>query len=326
MSLTSHLKDASSPVYRFFSERFANVGAARVALIPTNELTTVRGLYAPSGDLPKKPVWRLGEPVVVPELVDRRTYRWSTVGVAFDYRVRFFYPPRADDHRVARLGAAKLSELSGDVRLPRAFEELETQLTAQRNSEPVHRSEAHFEQQLGALCLALALYEEVFRMGRADRSPLGDLGPLVKLDDVLSLATPTMRADLAALAGQFVATQGALIGSVIKPNPTFAGSPFVGGADADVIAGHRLIDVKTVTASQIERIDLWQILGYALLDLDHSYDIDEVGIYYSRHGVQVVWPLADLLSLAAGRPVSVDGARRDFEAILRSLGREARLP
>ena len=319
MSLTSHLKDTSSPVYRFFAERFADVGAARVVLIPTEEPATVRGLYSPPGDLPKKPVWRLGNPVVVPELVDRRAYRWSTVGVAFDYRVRFFYPPRDGDHRVARLGATKLSELSGDVGLPRAFEELESQLAAQRSSEPARRSEAEFEQQLGALCLALALYEEVFRMGGADRSPLGDLGPMIELDDVLALATPATRADLAALAGQLVATQGALLGSQIEPNPTFAGSPFVGGADADVIAGSRLIDVKTVTASQIERVDLWQILGYALLDFDRSYDIDEVGIYYSRHGVQVVWTVEDLLSLMAGQSVDLEQSREEFGALVRRL-------
>ncbi len=319
MSLTSHLKDTSSPIHRFFAERFGDVGAARAVLAPTEDPGIVRGLYVPSAARPKKPVWRLGDPVVIPELTDRRSYRWSSVGVAFDYRVRFFYPPRDGDHRGAHRGAERLNEAWGNVGLPHAFEELEERVAALREEEPSRRGETEFEQELGALCLVLALYEEVFRMGGAVHSPLDDLGPLVELQDVLTLATPTMRADLAALAGTLTATQDVLLESEIVANPTFAASAFVGGADADLIAGHRLIDVKTVTASQIERLDLWQILGYVLLDTNQQYRVDEVGLYFSRHGVQVVWTVEGLLLLMAGQRVSVDEARHDFEAALRTV-------
>lgn len=319
MSLTSHLKDPVSPVHRFFAERFADVGAARSVLVPAEDPGVVRGPYVAAADLPKKPAWRLGDPVVVPESVDRRSYRWSTVGVAFDYRVRFFYPSRDDDHRVARRGAERLSEFMGSAGLPRAYEELEERLAALRKREPVNRGESVFEHELGALCVALALYEEVFRMGGIDRSPLGILGVLAELDDILSLATATTRADLAALAGQLLATQGALLGSEVVANPTFAGSAFLGGVDADLIAGRRLLDIKTVTTTQIERDDLWQILAYALLDTNQQFDIDEVGLYFSRHGVQVVWSVEDLLSLLAGTRVSADNARQVFEAVLRTL-------
>ncbi len=320
MSLVSHLKDTSSPVSRFFAERFTNVSAARASLSPTDDPGIVLGRYLASEDLPKRAAWRLGEPVVTPDLEDRRAYRWSTIGVAFDYRVRFFFAPSDGDHRVARIGAERLGNSWGAAsNVSRAYEELEDRLLELRHQEPALRGDPEFEHQLGALCFALALYEEYFRMGGAGRSPLEDLGPLTDLDTVLTLASQSARADLAALARHLTMTQGAQLASPIVPNPTFAGSHLVGGADADVIAGHRLIDVKTVTASQIERVDLWQIIGYALLDLDRSYAVDEVGIYYSRHGVQVVWPLADLLSLMSGRPVSADDARRDFEVILRAL-------
>ena len=319
MSLTSHLRDTSSPVHRFFAERYGDVGAARSVLGPTEDLGIVRELYVPFTDRPKKSAWRLGDPVVMPELTDRRSYRWSSVGIAFDYRVRFFYTPRDGDHGVARRGAERLGESWDAVGLPRAFEELEVRVAGLREKESSRRGESAFEQELGALCLALALYEEVFRMGRVGRSPLNDLGPLVELDDVLTLATPTMRADLAALADQLMATQGALLGSEIVANPTFLGSAFVGGADADLIANRCLLDVKTVTTSQIERLDLWQILGYVLLDFNEEYRIDEVGLYFSRHGVQVVWSVEGLLSLMAGERVSVEDVRFDFEVLLRTL-------
>jgi len=320
MSLTSHLKDTSSPVNRFFAERFANVSAARASLSPTDDPGIVLGRYLAPEDLPKRAAWRLGEPVVTPELEDRRAYRWSTIGVAFDYRVRFFFAPSDGDHRVARIGAERLSDVWGAItKVPRAFEELEERLHELRHQEPVLRDDPEFEHHLGSLCFALALYEEYFRMGGAGHSPLEDLGPLTDLGTVLTLASPSARADLAALTRHLTMTQGALLTSPIVPNPTFVGSQLVGGADADVIAGHWLIDLKTVTASQIERVDLWQILGYALLDFDHSYGIDEVGIYYSRHGVQVVWPVGDLLRLMAGQKVDAEQSREEFNALVRRL-------
>ncbi|HUX05505.1 MAG TPA: hypothetical protein VMV53_11465, partial [Acidimicrobiales bacterium] len=100
MSLVSHLKDTSSPVNRFFAEHFANVSAARVVLSPSEDPGVVLGRYLAPEDLPTRAAWRLGEPAVTPDLEDRRAYRWSTIGVAFDYRVRFFFAPSDGDHRV----------------------------------------------------------------------------------------------------------------------------------------------------------------------------------------------------------------------------------
>ncbi len=107
MSLTSHLADKSSPVHRFFAENFPEAGPARAALLPTSDAGVVAGRYDPEA-APRRPAWRLAEPRVVPPDESRVGYPWDTVGTAFDYRVRFFFPSREGDHRVAYEGASKL--------------------------------------------------------------------------------------------------------------------------------------------------------------------------------------------------------------------------
>ena len=54
------------------------------------------------------------------------------------------------------------------------------------------------------------------------------------------------------------------LGEPCHLGPTFDGSGCVGGADADMILGTSLIDVKTTVDPKVTRDGLWQILGYAL--------------------------------------------------------------
>jgi hypothetical protein len=42
-----------------------------------------------------------------------------------------------------------------------------------------------------------------------------------------------------------------------------------------------------------------QLLGYALMDFTDRYAIDTVGMYLSRAGALIVWPLEDYLTLLA---------------------------
>ncbi len=321
MSLTSHLKDTSSPVYGFFRDNFPDVGAARRVLAPTDDSAVVVGTFAPSGERPRGPMWRLGDPVVVPRSDDRSRYPFAVVGAAFDYRVRFYYAEGADDYRNALAGAVRLSgNWNSQPVPPSAFSALEARSADLRRTELVKRGDDAFERDLGAVCYALALYEQVYRSGISDeRHPLVRMGPLADVEDVLSLASEPVLEDLAELSRLFVATQPSLLTSSITPNPIFIGSTYLGGADADLIADSRLLDVKTVMNSTIEQKHLWQVLGYVLCDFDDAYGIGEVGFYYSRHGVQVVWPVGDLLSLLADRRVDVSQARNEFAALLGSL-------
>jgi hypothetical protein len=83
-------------------------------------------------------------------------------------------------------------------------------------------------------------------------------------------------------------------------NPTFGGgSAIVGGADADLIVDNTLIDIKATKNLTLDRGDLNQILGYYLLSLiggvnltPHVRPIENIGLYFARHGVLWTVPLS----------------------------------
>lgn len=74
-------------------------------------------------------------------------------------------------------------------------------------------------------------------------------------------------------------------------NPTFGRySSLVGGADADLIADHRLIDIKVVAEPNVEREMVRQLVVYLILahcarrDGELLPSIDMVQLYFARHG------------------------------------------
>jgi hypothetical protein len=80
-------------------------------------------------------------------------------------------------------------------------------------------------------------------------------------------------------------------------NPSFgAGSDLLHGADADLIVGTTLLDIKTSVKSHVSSTYLDQLLGYFLLcrlrrALDETFPvIAECGIYFSRQSHTVVFP------------------------------------
>ena len=83
--------------------------------------------------------------------------------------------------------------------------------------------------------------------------------------------------------------------------PEFAGSRAVGGADADLIVDNCLYDIKTTTnpRSKLPNV-LRQLLGYVLLDWDDNYQLDHVGIYYSRQATSFRWSLAEMVRECTG--------------------------
>jgi hypothetical protein len=74
-------------------------------------------------------------------------------------------------------------------------------------------------------------------------------------------------------------------------NPIFGdASRAVGGADADLIVGDMLVDIKTTKKGTIKREYLNQLLGYFMLArMEKAIDptvpaINRIGLYYSRYG------------------------------------------
>lgn len=93
------------------------------------------------------------------------------------------------------------------------------------------------------------------------------LGADAKLAQVLELSSPSSRGDLMAMVRLYLECDDPVLSqSPAVLDPTFAGNIELGGADADLILGNTLIDVKTTKKGKPNRPQYWQIVGYALAD------------------------------------------------------------
>lgn len=91
-------------------------------------------------------------------------------------------------------------------------------------------------------------------------------------------------------------------------------------AEADLIAGGLLIDIKTTLGPKnkaglrpeaLKAENIYQLLGYALLDYSNRYKIDQIGIFSARYGTLVTWPLERVTSLMSGMTFDIPAARQD---------------
>lgn len=182
-------------------------------------------------------------------------------------------------------------------------------------------------------CWALVLLTEFYRAGLA--AAIG--GPLASLDpastpDLLALASPAALDQLAQLRRvleQVLLPALATRHGLCTLGPTFTGSALV-HADADLIAAGLLLEVKTSQGDKrpdgtrraaLSKLDLFQLIGYALLDFDDDYQITELGTFAARFAYLTTWPLNDLLTAMAGHKVDIAGTRGAFRQLLQSARR-----
>lgn len=329
MSLTSNLQDSSSPLFRYLADQFPNANSASEQ-------------------------WRAAVGEVEPTPPFERGHPYATVGTALNWflelafgdvrlgvatggftlwrEVAFGQPP------VQSVGSGTarfyLNQRSGRTikRLPPGydlFDSLRSELEAFVSEWSPRRPPlaAARREYLCRLCWALALLEQVYRGGPAAlNGPLGSLGKLDGLEELLALANESGIADCCHLAE---VAQIPLLDAFAHVHadqrhldPVFAGSADIGGADADFILGGCLIDCKATihpkpAPAELRNKWLWQLIGYAGLDYDNQYSIERVAVYLARQGRLVVWELADFLGmLSGGRLTSIDRVRSDFQAIL----------
>jgi hypothetical protein len=86
-------------------------------------------------------------------------------------------------------------------------------------------------------------------------------------------------------------------------NPVFGSSALVGGADVDIVLDDVLIDIKTTKFLKVSRDYINQLLGYyilhrigGLVGAPHGHQINTIGIYFSRHGYLHTWPITDFVN------------------------------
>lgn len=102
--------------------------------------------------------------------------------------------------------------------------------------------------------------------------------------------------------------------------PSFAGSKFVGGADADLIVEKCLYNIKSSINPRKKFIeDLRRLIGYTLLDWDDEFALEQVGFYYARSGVFMKWPLTKLIAECSSRgQATLRSLRKRFRDVAES--------
>ena len=175
------------------------------------------------------------------------------------------------------------------------------------------------EEHLARCCYVLALFENVARSGRAAESPLvlGDRKTTVS--ELLSIPENQWVDDLCQMSSLFYERCKEHLSGTAILNPKFEGSRDVGGADADIILSSCLIDIKTTVNPRVTGDWLYQLLGYVLLDYGDQYRLDSVGVYLTRQGVLLQWPLNWLMSHLIGSPSPpLEELRRSFKSVAQS--------
>jgi hypothetical protein len=304
--LTGELADVRSPVRQFFDSRFSS------------GLRNVQGCY------------RQSAPALTVPPVQRTEADPRTVGTAADWLLRFLL------HRRPALELAARGAVLCGAQRPRpglsmlaALEELAQTLGMTRadfwqdrrsfdgpvtgnSTEPGHLARA---------CWVLALLTEVYRGGPvvAWRGPLGRFrGRRPSVTELLGMAPPAAVSQLGRFRAVF---ESALLPALANRSgmwaigPTFAGSALI-AADADLVAGGLLADLKTSQKLSLGVTDMFQLLGYALLDFDDEFGISTVGTFSARYAYLASWDLGGLLGELAGQPVSLAAIRGQFRELL----------
>ena len=307
MSLTSHLDDPNSPVRQFLNQQFP---------------TTRTFVQNRKRELFKVETIRLAG--------DPKPWIYAMLGTAIDYRLRYFFPTTPVRNLVAWKGAIHLGDGAGLLHPddPPEFLSLPAELVHSFFSSledtlawlcpAARRLDRSEEELLARYCVVLALFDQVFRAGPFPGSPLFLNGPKTTLPELLAVAEDHWVDDLCSLSWLFYDRCKELLSCDAILNPTFMGSRDVGGADADLIVDGCLIDIKTTISGNHLKDWLYQLLGYVLLDYDDRYGIRDVGIYFSRQGTFLRWPLRDLMFRLCGVAVPpLAELRQRFQDALR---------
>ncbi|MEH0824547.1 MULTISPECIES: hypothetical protein [unclassified Micromonospora] len=307
MSLTSVIADDDHPLTRWLGTRLRRTSA-------------VRASYASAF-----PVRRVQRPVAA----GRTVVRWDLLGVAADFRLRCaFVAPQAPPSAVTGVALAGVIGGPGPRRVGEALideyvEHLHTFGPHIRGRRWLLKGEA--EARLDRMCFALAWFDRVFRDGAiGPGSPLAGIVGGGDLDALLACVPEYVVMDLQvqvrlaerALGGLRDAAEVAVCWAA----PTFAGSGDVGGADADLLVGRRLMEIKSVSRPDVltDRA-IWQLAGYVLLDYDDEYRFDEVAFYMSRVGWLATWRVDEFFGLLGARS-SMYQLRDEFARLCASMG------
>ena len=300
MSLKRRLGNKRSPVRQFFDESFPDT--RRFVKEHNDQLKGAETIRLP---------WD--------STASNTTY--GTLGMAIDYRIRYYFAVTPSKELFAWQGAKNLglsAKLHQDF-----FSTLDGAL--ERINPVGRRLEASEEGELARYCFVLGLMESAYRsvMWNPGNSPLYPLRRKGTVADCLAIPEPPLIDDLCRMSWLFYEKYRHLLSGQAVVNPTFDGSRDVDGADADLIVDGCLIDIKTDSSDnpKIDNMMLYQVLGYAVLDYSNRFQIDSVGVYLARQGLLLKWPLSELMNrLSSGKAPSLKDLRDRFQTMVAEAG------
>lgn len=282
LTLTRQLQYPTSPLSRFLAEHLPDTQR-----VVQDYLSRITGRPRP----------------VQP--VDVRYPAWPALGHTIDFRLRLILGQPLGDSVEAGIAAFR-----ADRQLPGAPPSAGARTALHRcGRELLAAIAAHLdgsavlpEEHLVRLCFVAAFYEAVYRTGEVRRNTmLADGTADTTLDGLLEAVPGYVIDDIGqqmALAGPSFAWFRRLPPEEIVTGPVFAGSGDIGGADADFILGGLLLDCKaTIYPRQLGAAEINQLAGYMLLDYDDEFGISRVGLYLSRQGAGISWPVPEFLEL-----------------------------
>jgi hypothetical protein len=229
--------------------------------------------------------------------------RYSLIGTAFDYLLRFYLerlnPKATQSPWIAKAGLARLggqgqmiTDIDGGETSFGDTDEFKVGRAAFIRARAAHDryiASGKITDSLLKGVIGLAQLDVVFRSGFVDEN-LGIAYPedIRDLRNLISLVKPR----------QFRAKKRCTL------NPTFGvASRLVGGADADVFIDGTLIEIKTIKNFEIDRDHFNQLLGYVVLQEinrlggeRHGSRISKIGIYFARHAHLEVFDLKNILN------------------------------
>lgn len=318
MSLTRHLKDVDSPVREFVYSTATDLATAgtRGALGKAN---------ATRFDFDALTELETQIPIPAEVKPSQRKSHAVLAGMALDYRLRMDLPGFDLGATTARKGLERLQANPGVVHRGKHIAAL-LQDALNFGYLTLKEKDPH-PLSLTRLSIPLAWCEAVYRAGPV-AVLTNDLGRQIKrakdaaelvmgIDEELLFDVARMHKPLVPLLKEW--QEAADEGCAYTPNPTFMGSHAVGGADADLVIGDLVIEIKTreqITNPWI-RDTLFQLLGYALLDIDDAHGIRRVGILLPRQPHVAIWTLDNLLGGDAERVLPQ--LRHEFAGLLAQM-------
>lgn len=237
-------------------------------------------------------------------------------GTALDLLVRATLAPDALQRSAALIGAGVSLRPDGGA----AAIEIEREAVARIAALSPWRDDLDSPawREVARLCLLLARFEQAARSRAAVvANSRGTDGVAVTLDAYCAALVNQADLDDVATAASRLATDLAdLRGTDLVFGPVFAASRDLGGADADVISGDLLLDLKSTTTTKIvSRAVLLQLVGYALADTHDEYGIRRVGVAALRWRTRWTIALDELLHLLASTTISLVAARAEFAEV-----------